>query len=76
MLRRKEYKGISKWQLDAPYFVIAEEILEQNIQAIQAHETFCGKQLWPQPGLKNALILLICRWKLEARDFFGPGLGS
>jgi D-serine deaminase-like pyridoxal phosphate-dependent protein len=47
MLFSKDRIGTSKWDLDTPCLVIAEDILEQNIQAMQAHVTAFGKQLRP-----------------------------
>jgi D-serine deaminase-like pyridoxal phosphate-dependent protein len=47
MLDPKERKGISKWELDTPCLVIAEDILEENIQAMQAHAAAFGKKLRP-----------------------------
>ena len=47
MLSLKERKETLKWDLDTPCLVIAEDILEQNIQAMQAHATAFGKQLRP-----------------------------
>ena len=36
MLDPKERKGISKWELDTPCLVIAEDILEENIPVCQS----------------------------------------
>ena len=47
MLPERKTEGIPKLELDTPCLVIAEEILEQNIEAMQAHATSFGKQLRP-----------------------------
>jgi len=43
----KERAGASKWKLDTPCLVIAEDILEKNIVAMQAHAAAFGKKLRP-----------------------------
>jgi len=43
----KECKGTSKWELDTPCLVIAEDILEENIKAMQAYAAALGKNLRP-----------------------------
>ncbi|MCX5906827.1 MAG: DSD1 family PLP-dependent enzyme [Deltaproteobacteria bacterium] len=47
MGQQKDYRGISKWNLDTPCLVVAEEVLEQNIQAMKEHLASFGKQLRP-----------------------------
>lgn len=47
MLDPKEREGISKWEVDTPCLVIAEDILEKNIVAMQAHAAALGKKLRP-----------------------------
>jgi len=47
MLDQREWKGMSKWELDTPCLMIDEDILEQNIRAMQSHAASFGKQLRP-----------------------------
>jgi len=42
---QRESKGSSKWELDTPCLVVDEEMLAQNIRAMQAHAVSFGKQL-------------------------------
>src|SRR4030043_100719 len=46
-VNQRYFLGKSKWKLDTPCLVLAEEILRQNIQTMQAHATCFGKQLRP-----------------------------
>jgi len=46
-LDSKGRKGITKWELDTPCLVIAEDILEENIRAMQGHVVALGKKLRP-----------------------------
>lgn len=47
MERQENFIGISKWKLDTPCLVIDRDILERNIQTMQAHATTCEKQIRP-----------------------------
>ena len=64
MLDPKERKGISKWELDTPCLVIAEDILEENIQAMQAYAAALGKNL--RPHTKTHKCSHIARMQMKA----------
>ena len=51
MLDQRGCRGISKWELDTPCLAIDEDILEQNIRAMQAV---------PEMGSLQILGRLIC----------------
>jgi len=57
----KECKGISKWVLDTLYLVMAKDILEENIQAMQAYAAALGKTLVPMKERANARKTPECR---------------
>jgi D-serine deaminase-like pyridoxal phosphate-dependent protein len=64
MLSSKERIGTSKWDLDTPCLVIAEDILEQNIQNMQTHAIAFGKQL--RPHAKTHKCSHIAKMQLNA----------
>jgi len=64
MSEQRESKGISKWELDTPCLVIDEEILEQNIRAMQSHAASFGKQL--RPHAKTHKCSHIAKMQMEA----------
>ena len=61
---RREWKGISKWELDTPCLVVAEDILAQNIRTMQAYALAYGKQL--RPHAKTHKCSHIARMQAEA----------
>jgi len=64
MISQKECKGISKWHLDTPCLVLDQNILEQNIHAMQAHAISFGKQL--RPHAKTHKCSHIAKMQIEA----------
>lgn len=64
MARPRDFLGKSKWKLDTPCLVLAEEILQQNIQTMQAHAAAFGKQL--RPHAKTHKCSHIARLQKEA----------
>ena len=64
MLDPKQRKGISKWELDTPSLVIAEDILEENIRAMQAYAVALGKNL--RPHAKTHKCSHIARMQVKA----------
>jgi len=64
MLGERKCKGIPKLDLDTPCLVITKEILEQNIEAMQAHATSFGKQL--RPHAKTHKCSHIAKMQMEA----------
>ena len=64
MVNQRDFLGKSKWNLDTPCLVLAEEILRQNIQTMQAHATCFGKQL--RPHAKTHKCSTIARMQMEA----------
>lgn len=64
MLFKKDWKGVSKWELDTPCLVISEEVLEQNICTMQAHVNGFGKQL--RPHAKTHKCSQIAKMQVEA----------
>jgi len=64
MLGPKERKGISKWELDTPCLVIAEDVLEENIHAMQDHGAALGKKL--RPHAKTHKCSQIARMQMKA----------
>jgi D-serine deaminase-like pyridoxal phosphate-dependent protein len=63
-MQQSEGTGISKWELDTPCLVVAEDILEQNIRAMQAYVISCGKQL--RPHAKTHKCSHIAKMQMEA----------
>jgi D-serine deaminase-like pyridoxal phosphate-dependent protein len=64
MLDQRGCRGISKWELDTPCLAIDEDILEQNIRAMQAHAVAFGKQL--RPHAKTHKCSHIAQMQMEA----------
>jgi len=58
------WKGKSKWELDTPCLVVAEDLLEQNIKTMQAHALSFGKQL--RPHAKTHKCSRIAKMQMKA----------
>ena len=64
MVHQRDFLEKSKWKLDTPCLVIAEEILRQNIQTMQAHAAAFGKQI--RPHAKTHKCSHVAQLQLEA----------
>ncbi len=64
MPKPKDSIGLSKWDLDTPCLVVDEEILQQNIQAMQSYLKSLGKQL--RPHAKTHKCSRIAQKQVEA----------
>lgn len=64
VMAQKEWIGVSKWELDTPCLVIDEEVLEENIRAMQGHAASFGKQL--RPHVKTHKCSHIAQMQIEA----------
>lgn len=64
MHRKGKYRNIAKWELDTPCLVIDEDILRQNIQAMQDHAASFAKQL--RPHAKSHKCTRVSHMQVEA----------
>jgi len=60
----KDAKGLSRWELDTPCLVVAEETLEENIGKMQDHAASFGKKL--RPHAKTHKCTRIAQMQKEA----------
>jgi len=60
----QNFVGVSKWKLDTPCLVVDLDILEKNIQTMEAHAASFGKKL--RPHAKTHKCSRIAKMQMEA----------